>query len=75
MMEPHTHMGIAEIAARIGVSRQRVHQLRAAYADFPPAADELNRGPIWHTGDIEAWIAEHPTRPSGVRHDTKQAPS
>lgn len=51
-------MGTAEIAQRLGVSRQRVQQL-AARPDWPKPYDELTLGKVWRIPDIEAWIAEH----------------
>jgi predicted DNA-binding transcriptional regulator AlpA len=71
-MKPHGHMGAAEVAEVLGVSRQRVHILRQTYADFPAPVAELSRGPIWHEVDITAWLAAHPTRPTG-RRPTKAA--
>ncbi len=60
----HHLMGTAEIARRLGVSRQRVQQL-VGRPDFPRPASELEMGKVWHTEDVEAWIAEH--RPAVAR--------
>ena len=51
-------MGVTEVAKRLGVSRQRVHQLRSA-PDFPEAVAMLAAGPIWESKDVEDWVAEH----------------
>jgi predicted DNA-binding transcriptional regulator AlpA len=51
-------MGAAEIAERLGVSRQRVQQL-IARRDWPKPFDTLAMGKVWKSEDIEAWIREH----------------
>ncbi len=61
----HDHMGLAEIAARLDVSRQRAHELRLLYSDFPEPANHLSMGAVWHAADVEAWIAAHPDRKPG----------
>jgi len=66
-MNGHAHLGMAEIAKLLGVSRQRVYQLRKTYRDFPEPAAELVLGSIWHEDDIRAWHARHPVRLPG-RH-------
>lgn len=48
-------MGLQEIEKRLGVSRQRVHQL-ADHPNFPAAYDVIKAGRIWRTEDIEAWM-------------------
>jgi predicted DNA-binding transcriptional regulator AlpA len=51
-------MGAAEIAERLGVSRQRVQQL-IGRADWPAPAATLEMGRVWRTDEVEAWIREH----------------
>ena len=48
-------MGQAEIADRLGVTRQRVQQL-IARADWPKPFEVLAMGKVWRTEDVEAWI-------------------
>lgn len=71
-------MGQAEIADRLGVSRQRVQQL-SAKANWPEPFDTLAMGKVWWIKDIEEWVrnnrpelqdAEPPTddKPIGNRH-------
>jgi predicted DNA-binding transcriptional regulator AlpA len=50
-------MRLTEIAAHIGISRQRVHQLSQS-ADFPEPAARLTMGPVWRTVDVESWARE-----------------
>ncbi len=61
----HHLVGAAEVAAILGVSRQRVAQLATAGLDFPPAEVELAAGRIWAREAIERWAADHSDR--GVR--------
>lgn len=51
-------VGQAEIADRLGVSRQRVQQL-VQRADWPKPHATLAMGKIWKTTDVEAWIAKN----------------
>ncbi len=48
-------LGAAEIAERMGLSRQRVQQL-AERDDFPEPYQELRMGRVWLEHDIEMWI-------------------
>lgn len=50
-------MGVTEIAELLGVTRQRVHQLRQL-ADFPKPTVTLAAGAIWLREDIERWAIE-----------------
>ncbi len=67
--DPHRGlMGVHEVAAYLGIGRQRVHQLRKEHNDFPtPAA--LSCGHVFFTTEIEAWKTAHPNRTAG-RHTT-----
>jgi DNA-binding CsgD family transcriptional regulator/predicted DNA-binding transcriptional regulator AlpA len=58
-------LGVAEIAAMLGVSRQRVAQLMDSYEDFPSPEAELSAGRIWARSAIETWLANHPERGPG----------
>jgi predicted DNA-binding transcriptional regulator AlpA len=48
-------MGVAEIAALLGVSRSRADQITRE-KDFPDGR-RLRMGTVWSTEDVEAWIA------------------
>ncbi len=50
----HGLMGTAEVAAHLGVSRQRVLQL-AAKGDLPAPLAVLSSGKIWRADDIRRW--------------------
>lgn len=54
-------MGTAEIAALLGVSRQRVLQL-AAHPAFPAPVAVLSMGKVWQADDIRAWARERASR-------------
>jgi predicted DNA-binding transcriptional regulator AlpA len=47
-------MGSAEVAALLGVSRQRVLQL-ASRPDFPRPVAVLRMGQVWRGSDIRRW--------------------
>lgn len=53
-------MGIYEFGKRIGVSRQRAHQITRMHDEFPAPVARLAMGPIWRTRDIEQWITKWP---------------
>jgi predicted DNA-binding transcriptional regulator AlpA len=55
-MERAPVMGLAEIAARLGVSKSRVRAL-ALEPGFPRGW-RLSMGTAWLTSDVEAWIAK-----------------
>lgn len=48
-------MGMFEIRDRLGVSRQRAHDLTRS-KDFPEPYDEIALGRVWLTEDVEAWL-------------------
>lgn len=50
-------MGLAEIAARLGISRTYARQL-AGGRGFPEPT-RLTMGQVWSTADVEAWIAKN----------------
>ena len=54
-------IGLSEIAAILGVSKQRVGQLRAR-ADFPVPVAELAAGPVWHREMLDRFIRAWPRR-------------
>ncbi|MDP1794290.1 MAG: hypothetical protein Q8K63_09160 [Acidimicrobiales bacterium] len=51
-------VGVGEVAEILGVSRQRVHQLKAAHADFPEPLGRLRAGYIWRKQDIVRWAKQ-----------------
>lgn len=50
-------VGIAEIAARLGISKSYAREL-SLRAGFP-AGTKLTQGWVWTTADVESWIAKH----------------
>ncbi|WP_308127749.1 DNA-binding protein [Frankia sp. CiP3] len=54
----HHLMGTAEIAERLGVSRQRVQQIETTDPTFPKPVAELSAGKVWESTDVEKWIVE-----------------
>jgi len=59
---PQDLVSVPEVAAMLGVSRQRVHQIIQSYADFPEPEAELGVGRIWRRDLVADWIARHPRR-------------
>ncbi|MDE0778276.1 MAG: DNA-binding protein [Nocardioides sp.] len=59
MTDQHRHdlMGVTEIAELLGLTRQRVHQLRQS-EDFPRPVADISAGSIWERADVEAWARE-----------------
>jgi predicted DNA-binding transcriptional regulator AlpA len=51
-------MGAAEIAKRLGVSRQRVFQITNGKG-FPDPVTKLAMGNVWRGEDVEDWIRQH----------------
>lgn len=51
-------LGITEVAALLGVSRQRVDQLSHTDPDFPEPVTTLGRGRLWERKGIEKWARE-----------------
>jgi predicted DNA-binding transcriptional regulator AlpA len=58
-------VGTTDVAAMLGVSRQRVSQLIDSYEDFPVPVDVIAGRRVWTRDEVQRWIAEHPTRPPG----------
>ena len=60
---PEHLMGQTEIAALLGVSKQRVQQL---YRDgtLPEPCDKLAMGPVWYRADVEKWAHKTGRLPS-----------
>ena len=61
--------GVSELADRLGISRQRVAELRGRQ-DFPQPVADLSSGPVWDMADIDRWMASgarrRPGRPSSA---------
>lgn len=47
--------GTAEIADRLGVTRQRAYVI-SRQKGFPEPLDTLQMGPVWSRDDVEDWI-------------------
>lgn len=69
----HHLEGLTEVAARLGVSKQRVQQLIDTYDNFPKPTAVLSQGRVWETADVDAWKKKHKSRRPG-RPTTKGKP-
>jgi hypothetical protein len=65
MRRDHKHVGLAEIADMLDVSKSRAHRLTQLHADFPPPISQLRMGNVWHRDDVQAWVTAHPNRRAG----------
>lgn len=48
-------VGAAEIAERLGIVRQSVHQLARRHPDFPQPVATLKQAMVWAWPDVEKW--------------------
>jgi predicted DNA-binding transcriptional regulator AlpA len=48
-------VGIAEVAAMLGVTTARVHQITRDDPTFPEPVAVLAAGRIWQRSDVERW--------------------
>ena len=51
-------VGLAEVAAMAGVSRQRVYLWMKRSKDMPQPVARLACGPIWLKDEIRKWLVE-----------------
>jgi hypothetical protein len=64
---PESILGTADVAHKLGVTRQRVSQLRHLDPTFPRSGTGYGRVLFWHTAGIECWAAAHrPQRPEAA---------
>ena len=64
-------LGLTEIAGLLGVSKQRVDQLRRERGDSPQPVAELAAGPVWKLSMLKRFIAgwqRKPGRPRKIQH-------
>ncbi|MDP9225470.1 MAG: hypothetical protein M3P18_16835 [Actinomycetota bacterium] len=64
--EPRRYAGLSEVADLLGVSRQRVAQLRTKRG-FPAPIAELRSGPVWDVSSLGLFLAEWDRRPGRPR--------
>lgn len=50
-----TLVGAKEIGKILGVSRQRVHELRRTHDDFPEPVATLASGAVWDRDQVVKW--------------------
>ena len=55
--------GLSEVAELLGVTRERVRQLRAERVDFPEPVADLQATPVWRRSDVVAWDAGRERKP------------
>jgi predicted DNA-binding transcriptional regulator AlpA len=67
-------MGATEVAAYLGVSRQRVLELRQKNEKFPDPAAKLKSGPVWDKAAIDIFVDQWDRKPGRPRKDGSVAP-
>jgi hypothetical protein len=67
--EPEGFVGVTEVARELGVSRQRVSELRAR-PDFPAPVAELAAGPVWKVSNLRRFVREWPRKSGRPRRQT-----
>src|SRR5919106_865920 len=72
--EPETYLGVSEVADELGVSRQRVSELRKAEG-FPAPIADLAAGPVWKGSSLRRFIEGWERRPGRPRKDRAAAAS
>ena len=60
-----TLVGLTEVGAMLGVSRERARQIIDNYPDFPPPAALVGTRRGWERGHVEQWVSAHPVRRPG----------
>ena len=64
--EPERYAGVSEVAALLGVSRQRVAELRGK-PGFPAPVAEISAGPIWEVSSLNRFLEGWERRPGRPR--------
>jgi predicted DNA-binding transcriptional regulator AlpA len=67
---PAEVIGSAEVGEMLGVTRQRVAQLRRDFEDFP-RGQQVGRQFLYTRKSIEEWMAKHPDRRPGPKGPRK----
>ena len=64
--EPERYVGTAEVAEFLGVSKQRVSELRSA-GRMPAPIAELRSGPVWAVSSLQRFVEGWDRRPGRPR--------
>lgn len=67
-------MSATEIAEELGVSRQRVHQLRTQDS-FPPPVADLSGGAVWNAQAIRRFARQWERKPGRPATSVRRSPS
>jgi hypothetical protein len=67
---PETFAGASEVAELLGVSRQRVQELRLR-SGFPAPAADLAAGPVWRVSTLNRFLADWERKPGRPRKATE----
>lgn len=72
--EPEIYLGVTELARSLGVSRQRVAELRIR-RDFPDPVAELAAGPVWKGSTLRRFVEGWDRKPGRPRNAAHRAPT
>jgi hypothetical protein len=64
--DPESYLGVTEVAQELGVSRQRVAELRTM-RDFPEPVAHLAAGPIWRSSTLRRFVEDWERKPGRPR--------
>jgi hypothetical protein len=71
--QPETYAGVTEVAGLLGVSRQRVSELRSS-GTLPAPVAELAAGPVWRVSTLQRFIETWERKPGRPRRGTVSRP-
>ncbi|MEZ5217865.1 MAG: AlpA family phage regulatory protein [Ilumatobacteraceae bacterium] len=60
--------GASDVARRLGVSRQRVHQLMRDDPTFPAPVTTIDRTHIWDMAEVDKWAARAEVQDRRAKH-------
>lgn len=69
-IKPSDLMGATEVATHLGVSRQRVLELRQKNPKFPEPVIRLSSGPVWDRKAIDDFVDQWDRTPGRPRKET-----
>ena len=67
-------LGTGEVAAVLGVSRQRLAEIRRAKPDFPPPLVDLSATPVWARAAVTSWSDSWDRRPGRPKRSEASSP-
>lgn len=69
MTRTYALVTLADIARKLGVTRQRAHQV-AQKPDFPQIFAATSAGRLWHEADVDRFITDWGRQPGRPKKET-----